>query len=154
VLAVCFFFSSRRRHTISKRDWSSDVFSSDLVLVEFDGYDGPFFPSDSRLFPVVPITRSFKQGTVTHHRTQLPLMVGYATTVHKSQGLTLDKMVIDIGDKDNSMGQTYVGLSRCKRLEYLMLESSFPKDRLDKIAQMTGLAERNLFTRAKFGSSI
>src|SRR5207249_7542077 len=29
----CFFFSSRRRHTRSKRDWSSDVCSSDLVLV-------------------------------------------------------------------------------------------------------------------------
>src|SRR5579885_1681510 len=28
---VCFFFSSRRRHTISKRDWSSDVCSSDLT---------------------------------------------------------------------------------------------------------------------------
>src|SRR5438067_10629673 len=28
---VCFFFSSRRRHTRSKRDWSSDVCSSDLV---------------------------------------------------------------------------------------------------------------------------
>src|SRR5699024_11890885 len=27
----CFFFSSRRRHTISKRDWSSDVCSSDLT---------------------------------------------------------------------------------------------------------------------------
>src|SRR5699024_12121771 len=29
-LCVCFFFSSRRRHTRSKRDWSSDVCSSDL----------------------------------------------------------------------------------------------------------------------------
>src|SRR5699024_11281725 len=29
----CFFFSSRRRHTRSKRDWSSDVCSSDLTLV-------------------------------------------------------------------------------------------------------------------------
>src|SRR5699024_6572902 len=29
---VCFFFSSRRRHTRSKRDWSSDVCSSDLFL--------------------------------------------------------------------------------------------------------------------------
>src|SRR5699024_12094226 len=28
--SVCFFFSSRRRHTRSKRDWSSDVCSSDL----------------------------------------------------------------------------------------------------------------------------
>src|SRR5699024_11352930 len=30
-LSVCFFFSSRRRHTRSKRDWSSDVCSSDLL---------------------------------------------------------------------------------------------------------------------------
>src|SRR5699024_11840793 len=32
-LAVLFFFSSRRRHTSSKRDWSSDVCSSDLAVV-------------------------------------------------------------------------------------------------------------------------
>src|SRR5699024_12057999 len=32
-----FFFSSRRRHTRSKRDWSSDVCSSDLILVELVG---------------------------------------------------------------------------------------------------------------------
>src|SRR5699024_11993517 len=33
LFTYCFFFSSRRRHTISKRDWSSDVCSSDLCLV-------------------------------------------------------------------------------------------------------------------------
>src|SRR5690606_40653777 len=32
VMIRCFFFSSRRRHTIFSRDWSSDVCSSDLVL--------------------------------------------------------------------------------------------------------------------------
>src|SRR5699024_11786649 len=32
-LSVVFFFSSRRRHTRSKRDWSSDVCSSDLLLL-------------------------------------------------------------------------------------------------------------------------
>src|SRR5437868_11295823 len=32
--SVYFFFSSRRRHTISKRDWSSDVCSSDLIDVD------------------------------------------------------------------------------------------------------------------------
>src|SRR5699024_11288695 len=31
ITSMCFFFSSRRRHTRSKRDWSSDVCSSDLV---------------------------------------------------------------------------------------------------------------------------
>src|SRR5699024_12208039 len=33
---IVFFFSSRRRHTRSKRDWSSDVCSSDLVLLRAD----------------------------------------------------------------------------------------------------------------------
>src|SRR5690606_39868507 len=32
ILLICFFFSSRRRHTIFSRDWSSDVCSSDLCL--------------------------------------------------------------------------------------------------------------------------
>src|SRR5699024_11586897 len=33
---LCFFFSSRRRHTRSKRDWSSDVCSSDLEIYSSD----------------------------------------------------------------------------------------------------------------------
>src|SRR5699024_11590113 len=37
--AVFFFFSSRRRHTISKRDWSSDVCSSDLQRVFLGGWE-------------------------------------------------------------------------------------------------------------------
>src|SRR5699024_12088314 len=41
-----FFFSSRRRHTISKRDWSSDVCSSDL------GVDHVLLPVDDELPPV------------------------------------------------------------------------------------------------------
>src|SRR5438067_12938333 len=37
VVDVLFFFSSRRRHTISKRDWSSDVCSSDLADLDRHG---------------------------------------------------------------------------------------------------------------------
>src|SRR5437868_7689546 len=37
---VCFFFSSRRRHTRSKRDWSSDVCSSDLLAQGWKDRDG------------------------------------------------------------------------------------------------------------------
>src|SRR5699024_11996515 len=37
LLHKCFFISSRRRHTISKRDWSSDVCSSDLTVFNLTG---------------------------------------------------------------------------------------------------------------------
>src|SRR5699024_11353626 len=45
--SICFFFSSRRRHTRSKRDWSSDVCSSDLVYMpnpraQYDDYVNGF----------------------------------------------------------------------------------------------------------------
>src|SRR5699024_11838952 len=46
VIFMSFFFSSRRRHTRSKRDWSSDVCSSDLELglLAADGVDAELFP--------------------------------------------------------------------------------------------------------------
>src|SRR5699024_11628810 len=39
-LCVVFFFSSRRRHTRSKRDWSSDVCSSDLTTHQVKNFNG------------------------------------------------------------------------------------------------------------------
>ena len=40
------------------------------------------------------------------------VVLAYAITVHKSQGLTLDKVVLDISAKDHSLGLTYVAISR------------------------------------------
>src|SRR5437868_13666537 len=44
-----FFFSSRRRHTRSKRDWSSDVCSSDLVMRRIDEKIKPLLTSDIKI---------------------------------------------------------------------------------------------------------
>ncbi len=46
---------------------------------------------------------------------QFPLMLGYAMTIHKSQGKTLSKVIIDISRGAFAHGQTYVALSRTKR---------------------------------------
>src|SRR5207249_5161503 len=45
----CFFFSSRRRHTRSKRDWSSDVCSSDLTLASLQRTSRPPWSASSLL---------------------------------------------------------------------------------------------------------
>lgn len=58
---------------------------------------------------------------------QYPIRLAWAVTIHKSQGLTFDRLIIDAG-KSFASGQVYVALSRCRTLEGIVLKSKITPD--------------------------
>jgi ATP-dependent exoDNAse (exonuclease V) alpha subunit len=58
---------------------------------------------------------------------QYPLKLAWAVTIHKSQGKTFSKVVLDIGTGAFAHGQTYVALSRCTSLEGIVLRRPISK---------------------------
>lgn len=67
---------------------------------------------------------------------QIPLIYAWAITIHKAQGLTLERALIDIGNQIFECGQTYVALSRIKSLEGLYLKSfDYRKIKINKKVQ-------------------
>jgi ATP-dependent exoDNAse (exonuclease V) alpha subunit len=84
--------------------------------------------------------------------TQYPLRPAFAVTIHKSQGKTFEKAIIDVGRGIFAHGQMYVALSRCVSLEGLVLRQPLKKSHLlmdwQIVRFLTGLqyaaAERQL----------
>jgi len=62
------------------------------------------------------------QSEVIGTFTQYPLMLAWAVTIHKGQGKTFDKVIIDIGRGTFAHGQMYVALSRCTTLGGIVLK--------------------------------
>ena len=114
------------------------------ILVDFDNYAGPCIKDN--LFPVVPVTATWTYQNIKYTRKQFPLTLAHAITIHKCQGLTIHRAVLDIGDKEFASGLAYVALSRVKSLNDLTFQPMPKFSRLNAISSRSDFASKCDFT--------
>ena len=110
------------------------------VMVRFDRYSGPSLHDGT--VPISLLRRAWFNSGVQCSRLQLPLKLAWAVTIHKSQGLTLNKVVIDVGKREFTCGLTFVACSRVRHLADLLFSPPFPFQRLASIKNNKCLCER------------
>jgi len=95
-------------------------FNEDTITVKFDNGEVADIPRHRFEY--------YYHDKLTAERTQFPLKLAYGITIHKSQGMTLDKLVVDCS-RIFEKGQAYVAMSRVKTLNGLYLKN-FSKDKV------------------------
>lgn len=113
----------------------------DKIVVECEGQDGEkeYIDVHSETWENIRYTSEPNSdeiqteivGTFEH----IPLRLAWAVTIHKAQGLTFDRVVIDAADAF-AAGQVYVALSRCRTLEGIVLLSPIPSAALSNAREV------------------
>jgi len=106
-----------------KKDDEGELYISVRIA---DGEDVKVGPHSWEIFNYKVEGKEIVSETVGTY-TQYPLMLAWAVTIHKSQGKTFERVVIDIGKGTFAHGQMYVALSRCTSLGGIVLKQPIMK---------------------------
>ena len=117
---------------VSRITKAQDADGDDIVTVELpDGDEVDLSPNTWELFRFQYDSEADRiESESVGAFTQYPLRLAWAVTIHKSQGKTFDRVVIDIGRGAFAHGQVYVALSRCTTFEGLVLRTPIRKSHI------------------------
>jgi len=113
------------------------------VMMEFDNYsDSVILAADGKKLILIMLVRHTWKGKKSPcSHLQIPLCLAWTITVYKSQSLTLEKAVIDLGRKEFAAGLSFVTISQVPTLNNILF-SLFSLERLYRIKNCKRLHER------------
>jgi len=125
------FYGQWINGTIGKvKRFEKDDEGDDVIVAELDNGEtariSPYTWKIYRFFLKNEELRSEEVGSFT----QYPVRLAFAVTIHKSQGKTFEKVIIDVGRGTFAHGQMYVALSRCTTLEGIVLKQPLKKNHI------------------------
>ena len=105
-------------------------------MVTIPSYRGPteWYTDDGvPIVPIVPSVARWEKNGKPCSRKQFPLRLAYAISIHKSQGMTLSKVVIELGPSDFCRGLSFVAISRARALTDIAFLTPIGGQRLKKL---------------------
>ena len=127
---------------VSDIEDGDDAISIQVVLESgFEGKIQPFTWESIR-YTFNPNTQQIESEVVGSF-TQYPLRLAWGSTIHKAQGKTFDRVVVDLGRGTFAPGQAYVALSRCRSLEGLVLRKPLHPEHVQIDPRVQAFFERH-----------
>lgn len=123
---------------------AEDLTSTDIIGVELEGgrkVEVTPFTWEAFHFHYNPHSEAIESRSMGSFL-QYPLKLAWAVTIHKSQGKTFSKVIVDLGAGAFAHGQTYVALSRCTRLDGLILKRPIQRQDIMLDPRVTRFMER------------
>jgi hypothetical protein len=112
------------------KKFEKDEEGEDVIVAELDnGETVQISPYTWKIYKFFLKKEELRSEEVGSFR-QYPVRLAFAVTIHKSQGKTFEKVVIDVGRGTFAHGQMYVALSRCTTLEGIVLKQPLKKNHI------------------------
>ena len=111
-----------------------------FIVVTFPEYTGPpFIPGEPGTVPIFTRTADWTKDKMQCIRRMFPLLLAWALTIHKSQGMTIDKpVIVDVGPAEFAPGMTYTAVTRVRNFTGLSFQPMPSFNRIVKIFEKKG----------------
>ena len=129
------------RYIVYPEDWNGKDLP--MVICHFPQYIGPtYVEGEPQCVPILAEESYFNKNKQLCIRKMVPLKPGYAISIHSSQGMTLQSVIVDLGPREFAAGLTYVAPSRVRRMEDLYFDPMYNPPRFYSMAKTKVFAQR------------